>query len=95
MKKSKTNYYKLILEELQELKKRYPSFSMGRHLATALDEYGDLWGVSDKEIHFAVKKYKAQMEMDVPIEADEKEIDRIIEDGMNLNSILDEDDEDY
>jgi hypothetical protein len=26
---------------------------MGRHLATVLDEYGDIWGMSDKELAFA------------------------------------------
>lgn len=93
MKKKKTNYYKFIIEELEELKKRYPSFSMGRHLATALGDYGDLWGVSDKEIHFAIKKYKAQMEMDVPIETDDVELNRIIDDGMNLDRLFDDEEE--
>ena len=69
---------------------------MGRHLATSLDEYGDIWGLSDREILFALEKYKAQLEMDIP-HTDDNELDQIIKDGMNLDDILkeDEDGEDY
>lgn len=84
MKKSKRDFYKESIEILLELKKKYHSYSLGKHLSTALDDYGDIWGLSDKELHFALTKYKAQMEMDVPHETDEEELKRIIEDGMNL-----------
>jgi len=68
---------------------------MGRHLATALDEYGDVWGLTDKEVLFALEKYKSQLELDVP-HTDENELDQIIKDGMNLDDILREQDgEDY
>jgi hypothetical protein len=68
---------------------------MGRHLATALDGYGDIWGLTDREIVFALEKYKAELDMDVP-HTDESEIDQIIKDGMNLENILKEEDgEDY
>jgi hypothetical protein len=68
---------------------------MGRHIATALDEYGDVWGLSDKEILFALEKYKSELDMDVP-HTDESEIDQIIKEGMNLENILKEEDgEDY
>ena len=64
---------------------------MGRHIATALDGYGDVWGLSDREIVFALEKYKAELDMDVP-HTDESEIDQIIKDGMNLENILKEED---
>jgi len=68
---------------------------MGRHLATALDEYGDVWGLTDREIVFALEKYKAELDMDVP-HTDESELDQIIKDGMDLENILKEEDgEDY
>jgi hypothetical protein len=68
---------------------------MGRHIATALDEYGDVWGLSDREILFALEKYKSELDMDVP-HTDESEIDQIIKEGMNLENILKEEDgEDY
>jgi len=44
---------------------------LGRHIATALDEYGDVWGLSDREILFALEKYKAELDMDVPHTDDE------------------------
>lgn len=90
MKKNKPKHYTEILTTLQELKKSYPSYSMGKHLSTAFDEYGDIWGLSDKEMLFALTKYKAQMEMDVPHETDEEELDKIIKEGMNLSSYNEE-----
>jgi hypothetical protein len=66
---------------------------MGRHLATALDEYGDIWAVSDKEVAFALDKYKMQLEMDFPREEEEDEIKRIIKEGMDLDSLFKEEEE--
>lgn len=79
----KASGYNQILNVLQDLHKSYPSFNMGRHLSTALDEYGDLWGVSDNEIAFALSKYKTQLDNDGYSATDEN-IDKIIEDGLNL-----------
>ena len=91
----KASYYSQILTLLQQLHAAYPQYNMGRHLATALDEYGDIWGLTDKEVLFALDKYKSQLELDVP-HTDEKELDQIIRDGMNLDDILKEQDgEDY
>jgi len=69
---------------------------MGRHISTAFDEYGDIWGLSDKEVLFALEKYKTQLEMDIP-HTDDSELDEIIKDGMNLENIFKEEDngEDY
>lgn len=92
----KPNYYSQAIHILQQLHTSYPEYNMGRHLATALDGYGDAWGVTDKELVFALEKYKAQLDMDVP-HTDDKEIDQIIRDGMNLEDILKDQDngEDY
>lgn len=86
MKKPKANTYNKIIEVLQELHKDYPTYSMGRHIATALEEYPDIWGLPDKEILYAFTKYRAQLELDVPHETDEKELEKILKDGMNLTS---------
>jgi hypothetical protein len=84
-----------VLALLQQLHISYPNYNMGRHIATALDGYGDVWGLTDKEILFALEKYKAELDMDVP-HTDESELDQIIKDGMNLENILKEQDgEDY
>lgn len=84
MKKNKPELYTDILGVLKELKALYPSYSMGKHISTALDDYGDIWGLSDKELLYAFTKYKAQMQMDVPHETDEEELKAIMEDAMNL-----------
>jgi hypothetical protein len=87
----KPNDYYRVLALLQQLHISYPNYNMGRHIATALDGYGDVWGLTDKEILFALEKYKAELDMDVP-HTDESELDQIIKDGMNLENILKEQD---
>ena len=84
--------YNQIIHVLQELHKSYPSYNMGRHIATALDGYGDVWGIKDKEFLFALEKYKAELDMDIP-HTDEKEIDEIIKQGMNLETLFPKDDD--
>ena len=86
----KQNYYSQIVQTLAELHKSFPTYNMGRHIATALAEYGDTWSMTDKELLFALTKYKAQLEMDFP--HSDKEIDDIIRDGMDLDNILKEED---
>lgn len=93
MKKKKPNLYQEIIDVLLELKALYPSYSMGKHISTALDDYGDIWGLSDKEILYALTKYKATLEMDVPHETDEEEIDEIIKDGLSLSLSIEEDED--
>jgi hypothetical protein len=91
----RATYYSQVLHLLQALHRTYPNYNMGKHLSTALDGYGDMWGLTDRELLFALEKYKAQIEMDIP-HADDDEIDQIIKEGMNLDNILTEEDgEDY
>lgn len=89
----KPNSYEQILSVLVELKEAFPSYNMGRHLDTALNEYKDIWGMTDKEMLYALNKYKSQLTLDVP-HPDESEIDKIVKDAMNLDTILQEDEED-
>ena len=84
-----TSSYEQILSVLVELKEAFPSYNMGRHLDTALNEYKDIWGMTDKEMLYALNKYKSQLTLDVP-HPDETEIDKIVKDGMNLDTILDD-----
>lgn len=91
----KPNYYNKVLHILQELHTAYPQYNMGKHLATVLDECGNLWGVSDKELAYSLIKYKGQLEMDVQ-HIDDSEIDEIIKDGLNLDKLFkEEEDGDY
>ena len=89
----KPTAYEQILSVLIELKETFPSYNLGRHLDTALNEYKDIWGMTDKEMLYALSKYKSQLTMDVP-HPDESEIDKIVKDAMNLDTILQEDEED-
>lgn len=84
----KVNAYNQILNILHELHKDYPNYNIGRHISTAFDGYGDLWGVTDKELLFALEKYKTQLQMDV--KHSDSDLQRIINDGLDLDNILKE-----
>jgi hypothetical protein len=87
----KTNLqYNKIIKALQLLNKKHPTYNMGRHLSTALDGYPDIWGLTDKEILFALNKYAAEMEIN---SSNGENIDLIIREGLNLHNILDEEEE--
>ena len=91
----KKNEYNQIISILYDLHIAYPHYNIGRHLATAFDGYGDIWGITDKEFVYALSKYKAQLDMDIP-HTDENEIDDIIRQGLDLDNILkEEEDGDY
>ena len=89
----KPNYYRQIVKALERLQKAHPTYNMGRHLATALDGYSDVWGVTDKELLFALQKYEIELNMDYP-HVDEDEIEDIIKDGMNLERLFLDEEED-
>jgi len=86
------NYYRQIVQTLVRLQKAYPTYNIGRHISTALDEYSDVWGVSDKEFLYAIQKYEIELNIDGP-HIDDNEIEEIIKDGMNLDSIFEEEEE--
>jgi hypothetical protein len=91
----KTSYYNQAIHILQDLHKSYPEYNMGRHIATALDGYGDVWGLSDKELTFLLGKYKTRLDLDIPHVSD-NDIDEIMRGGMDLDSLFkDEDNGDY
>ena len=85
----KINYYERILQALTRLHKMYPTYNMGRHLSTVLDEQGDVWGMTDKELSYLLSKYIKQLEIDIP-HADD--VEDIIKGGLNLNKLIIEDD---
>jgi hypothetical protein len=87
-----TNYFKECIKTLQELHKDYPNFSIGRHLATAMADYGDTWGMSDKEMSYALQKYQAELQIDPAQVVNDEYVDQIMKDGMNLTDTLEEED---
>jgi len=84
--------YQQALKILDDLQKAFPTYNLGRHLSTALYEYKDIWGMTDREMVYALSKYKAELMQDVP-HLDGSEIDKIIREGMNLDTILDDDED--
>ena len=84
----KPDEYLRVLALLKQLHESYPNYNMARHISTALDEYGNFWGLSDRELLFAFEKYKAELEMDYPHK--DEEVEDIIKDGMDLTNILEE-----
>lgn len=84
-----------IIQLFQQLHKDYPSQNLGRHLSMALSDYGDLWGVSDKEIVHALEKYIIQLDTQITSEQD---IERIIADTDRIfmdYDPLEDDEEDF
>ena len=86
------NYYRQIIQTLVRLQKAYPTYNIGRHISTALDGYSDVWGVTDKEFLYAIQKYEIELNIDCP-HLDDHEIDEIIKDGMNLERMFFDDEE--
>jgi hypothetical protein len=80
-----------IITLLNELHKSFPKYNIGRHISTALDG-GDLWGISDKQLLDALNKYSEEQELDNPY-TNERELESIISDGMNLDHLFDEEEE--
>lgn len=92
--KKQPNYYKEIISALSDLKKDYPTYNMGRHLSTATSDYPDIWDLSDKELLYALTKYKAELDLNTQPD----DINKIIEGAMHIENLFDEDDdtqEDY
>lgn len=86
----KPNYYREIIQTLNQLHKDHPSYNIGKHLSTASDGCTDLWGITDKELLSSLKKYKEELDVDVS-NREEEDIETIIKDGMNLGGIFSND----
>lgn len=89
----KRNYYKGIINLLLELHKDHPKYEMGKHFSMALSEYKDPWSLSDQELLSLLKKYRDELSQDSS-DITEDYIDQIIREGMDLDTILDENEDD-
>jgi hypothetical protein len=88
----KTNYQQCVTI-LTQLHKDHPTIPLGTHLSNAFSDYGNTWGMSDKEVLFALQKYKTQLELDY---FPDNDIEKIVKEGMDLDNILlEEDDDEY
>lgn len=88
----KTTLYSQAVQILHDLKKEYPNNTLGQHIAIALGDYGDIWGLTDKEFLFALEKYKSEMELNI---VSDVEVDKIVRDAENLDKLFREEEEDY
>jgi hypothetical protein len=86
-----TNYHRKIIQVLERLHKAHPTYNLGKHLSTAIDD-SELWGITDKELFLSLQRYESSLTMDKD-HIDEEEIDEIIKDGMNLERMFLEEDE--
>ena len=90
------NYFKECIKTLNSLKSRYPNFSIGRHISTATADYGDIWSMPDKELLHALQKYEAELEIDEAHVVDDIYVNKVLEEGKDLDHILDvEEEEDF
>jgi hypothetical protein len=85
------NYYQKSVALLGELQKRYPSYNMGKHLATAFVDYPDMWGIPDRVFHSTLLNYMIELELDFSHREDD--LDKIINEGLNLSSCLEDEEE--
>lgn len=91
---AKKNNYIAILQQLEILHRKHPSYNMGRHLSMAFAEYGDVWSLSDKEALFALEKYEAELDLDNDNIASPEYMEQLYKDVENFDNILEEEDED-
>lgn len=85
----KPTHYEKIIGTLIQLKEEHPKCTMAKHLSTALDK--NFWGMTDKELHEALETYRQNLALDKRHSDDD--IDVIIKQGLNLSTILEEDDD--
>ena len=83
-------YYTRILHVLEALHRTHPKSAMGKHLATALDGWGDVYTLNDEEIFHALKEYVGNLEFDVS-HTEEEDLDKIYREGTHLQALLMED----
>ena len=80
------SFYNQSLKALTRLSKLFPSQSLGKHIATAMDGHC-IENLSDKEFYNILNDYIIELEAGVPYCED---LEQIIQEGLDLNHILDE-----
>lgn len=92
--KKQIDYKKKFAKLIAELIKDYPDVPIGRHISTALSDYGDFWGISDKELCYALEKYEKELSLDLQNIAPDAYVAQIQEDANKLFEETEEDEED-
>jgi len=88
----KPTAYNQAIHLLQDLKKTHPTYTLGQHVSTALADYGDAWGISDKEFVFALEKYQSELEYNT---VDDTEVEKIVRDAQDLTKLFKDEEDGY
>lgn len=88
-------YYEKTIKILLELKEAYPTYNLGKHLQNALADRSSsyMWSKTDRQIFNSINTYKERLMSKIPY-VEESQIEKIIKEGMNLDTILDDEDND-
>ena len=84
------NYFKESLTLIEQLHKEYPSFSIGRHISTAMADYGDTWNMTNKEFFHALEKYAMELTLNTSHTTHEQYVKNIVKDALNLDEMEEE-----
>ena len=76
------SYYKRSVNVLNKLNTIIPRQTLGKHLATALDDH-QIENLNDREMFNILNDYLIELESDIPHCED---LEEILKQGMNLNS---------
>lgn len=76
--------YKEVLHVLTELHKDHPNYTLATHIALATADYGDLWGVSDKDLLAALLQYQEELALDTDRVVSPEYIKQLEEDAKHL-----------
>lgn len=82
---SKSQSHTLILTILRDLKVKYPNQGLGRHLSTIFSDYPNYWGMSDKELLFALEKYVLELEENTL--PPERELEKLIDESSSIDRL--------
>jgi hypothetical protein len=95
MNLSEDKYYEKTIKILLELKEAYPNYLLGKHLYNALADRTSsyMWSKTDRQIFNSINTYKERLMSKIPY-VEESQIEKIIKEGMNLDTILDDEDND-
>lgn len=90
----KKDSFQHILTKLEQLHKGHSTYSFGQIISTTFSEYGDIWGITNKEALFALEKYEAELELDEDRIASPEYMDKLPKDVENFDHILDPEEDD-
>jgi len=80
----KKNEYKECIRILERLHSSHPTYTISQHISTAMADYGEFWGLTDREFKFALEKYMNELELDIQHVVSEDYVQRVVRDANNL-----------